>query len=109
MTVSVRLLRQGEERLANDMFNRIYHSDRSIEDFEWEFIKGPFGKSIYVVAVESDGDLIKIIGIQCAIPMELVRNGEVLLTAKSEDTLIDPSFRGMRIFEKMFDLLFEDL
>src|SRR5690606_2486804 len=84
-------------------------TNRSIADFNWEFMEGPWGPAIYVIAVdESETRYTKVVGIQCAIPIELKSSGgKVLRTAKSEDTLVDPAYRGQKIFERMYDLLFE--
>lgn len=108
MAIEIRLLQSHEAALANDFFNTIYKTNRSFEDFKWEFLEGPFGPAIYVVAVDtSESSVTKIIGIQCAIPIELIQsNGSRILTAKSEDTLVDPIYRGQKIFERMYDLLF---
>jgi GNAT superfamily N-acetyltransferase len=110
MGIQVRLIKEEERVLANSFFNRIYKSDRSTEAFNWEFVDGPFGKAIYVIAVDdSHNNETKIVGIQCAIPIELIKaSGEIVLTAKSEDTLVDPAYRGQKIFEKMYDVLFEE-
>lgn len=108
MAVTIRLLQPGEEHLANDFFNKVYQTIRPLQNFEWEFINGPFGKAIYVIAVDDSVlSFTKIVGIQCAIPIELISSqGQVILTAKSEDTLVDPAYRGQKIFERMYDLLF---
>ena len=110
MAILVRLLQEKEIGLANTFFNKIYKTNRTIENFRWEFWDCPFGKAIYVVALDiKDLSFPKIIGIQCAIPIELV-NGykETILTAKSEDTLVDPAYRGQKVFERMYELLFEE-
>ena len=109
MAVTVRLLQESEKQLANNFFNEIYKTDRPLKNFEWEFFEGPFGKAIYVVAIdESITAHTKIVGIQCAIPIEMISTqGNVVLTAKSEDTLVDPAYRGQKIFERMYDLLFD--
>jgi GNAT superfamily N-acetyltransferase len=109
MAITIRLLRDDEIQLANNFFNAIYQTNRPLVNFRWEFLEGPFGKAIYVVAIDdSVTDTVKIVGIQCAIPIELINGlGERVLTAKSEDTLVDPAYRGQKIFERMYDLLFE--
>lgn len=109
MAVTVRLLQESEKQLANNFFNEIYKTERPLKNFEWEFFEGPFGKAIYVVAIdESITEHTKIVGIQCAIPIEMISTqGNVVLTAKSEDTLVDPAYRGQKIFERMYDLLFD--
>ncbi len=108
MSIVIRLLQPNEFALANDFFNATYKSTRSLKDFEWEFQQGPFGASIYVVAIDDTvTDRVKIVGIQCAIPIQLVNaQGDRVLTAKSDDTLVDPSYRGQKIFEQMYELLF---
>lgn len=110
MAIEIRLLQEDEIELANNFFNAIYKVNRSIDNFRWEFLEGPCGKAIYVIAIDdSVTQYKKIIGIQCAIPMELINaNGDVLLSAKSEDTLVDPAYRGQKVFERMYDLLFEE-
>lgn len=109
MSIVVRKLSLEELPLANTFFNRIYHSKRSFSDFEWEFVNGPAGPAIYIGAVDTTiKEETKIVGIQCAIPLKmLASNGEEILTAKSEDTLVDPDYRGLGIFDKMYQLLLE--
>jgi hypothetical protein len=110
MGITIRLLKEDEAALANNFFNKVYKTARSFDNFKWEFIDSPFGKAIYVVAVDdSYTSEVKIVGIQCAIPIELIHSGGAkILTAKSEDTLVDPGYRGQKIFERMYDLLFEE-
>src|SRR6478609_6485041 len=110
MPITIRLLQDHEVELANIFFNKVYQTNRPIENFKWEFLNGPFGKAIYTIAVDdSTTTHTKIVGIQCAIPIELISSkGKIVLTAKSEDTLVDPSYRGQKIFERMYELLFEE-
>jgi GNAT superfamily N-acetyltransferase len=71
------------------------------------FLKGPFGPAIYVIA--KDKNTNKIIGSQAAIPYQISnRNQDIIKTAKSEDTLIHPNYRGQKISTKMYDLLFQE-
>lgn len=109
MAITIRLLQDSEKDLANDFFNTIYGTTRSRKNFEWEFFTAPAGKAIYVVAIDEAIGPQKIVGIQCAIPIELIgSDGTKVLTAKSEDTLVDPGYRGQKIFERMYDLLFDE-
>jgi len=109
MAIEVRLLKRDELKLANDFFNKIYRSNRTYAHFKWEFIDCPAGESIYVAAIDTAlVNEIKIVGIQCAIPLYMIDSaGEKILTAKSEDTLVDPDYRGQDIFNKMYQLLFD--
>jgi hypothetical protein len=110
MSILIRLLEEEELFYANSFFNEVYKTNRSYESFKWEFLNGPCGAAIYVAAIdESIKQELKIVGIQCAIPLIFVgNNDQKILTAKSEDTLVDPNYRGMQIFEKMYNLLFEE-
>jgi len=110
MSIVVRKLSPEELPLANVFFNRIYNSKRSFSDFEWEFVHGPAGPAIYIGAIDTAiKEETKIVGIQCAIPLKMLApNGSEILTAKSEDTLVDPEYRGLGIFDKMYMLLFEE-
>ncbi|MEX2234773.1 MAG: GNAT family N-acetyltransferase [Cyclobacteriaceae bacterium] len=110
MAVIVRRLLESEIGLANDFFNAVYKVSRSIDNFRWEFLHGPVGPAVYVVAIDdSIKTHTKVVGIQAAIPLQFQNsNGEVVSTAKSEDTLVDPSYRGQKIFERMYELLFQE-
>jgi hypothetical protein len=105
--IGISLLDESEIHLVNKFFNGIHNTTRTDEDFIWLFQSAPAGKSIYVVAKDLDTQMI--IGSQCAIPIELITaKGETILTAKSEDTLLDPNYRGLKIFDKMYQKLFEE-
>lgn len=110
MSVEIRKLRPEELPLANDFFNRIYGSARTFDDFKWEFMDGPAGPAVYVGAIDTSvKDTLKVVGIQCAIPLWMrTPEGQEILTAKSEDTLVDPDYRGQAIFDRMYQLLFEE-
>jgi GNAT superfamily N-acetyltransferase len=109
MAIEIRLLQDDELYFANRFFNETYKTNRSDKDFTWEFLNGPAGKALYVAAIDTAvTDRLKIVGIQCAIPLEMMCNdGTIILTAKSEDTLVDPAYRGQKLFERMYDLLFQ--
>jgi len=102
--VKYRLAQEEDYELINDFHNRIYNSSRTLEQFYWEFNNCPFGKSIYVIA-EDRGE---IIGTNCVIPIDLVTSDKkIIRSGKSEDTLVDPKYRGQKIFYKIYDFLFE--
>lgn len=102
--VKYRIAEVDDDEKINEFYNRIYQSNRTIEQFKWEFRKGPFGSSIYVIALDGD----KIVGTNCVIPFELVfQDGRKIMSGKSEDTLVDPDYRGQRIFQNIYDFLFE--
>ena len=102
--VEYKLASKKDYSRINNFYNRIYNRSRTIEQFEWEFHAGPFGPAIYAIA-EDKG---KVVGTNCVIPIHLVKsNGEVIISGKSEDTLVDPHYRGQNIFSNIYKFLFQ--
>lgn len=109
MNINIRLLRESEVETANEVYNLAYGNIRPNDFFKWEFLNGPSGKAIYVIAEDLDREGNKIIGTQSAIPIEFIgSDNQTILTAKSEDTYVHPDYRGQKLFERMYDLLFEE-
>ncbi len=103
--IEISLLKESEIEEVKNFFNFITNGYRDKEKFNWEFKDAPAGKAIYVIA--KDVITQKIIGTQCAIPIELITDsGNTILSAKSEDSIVHPDYRGMNIFEKMYQYLF---
>jgi N-acetylglutamate synthase-like GNAT family acetyltransferase len=102
--VTYRLASEKDYKQINNFNNRIYNSNRTLEQFYWEFHNCPYGESIYVIA-EDKG---KIVGTNCVIPIDLITSDKIIIkSGKSEDTLVDPAYRGQKIFYKIYDFLFE--
>ena len=100
-----RVAEDKDVEAINTFYNSLYISNRDRIKFEWEFNSSPAGKVIYVVAECEE----KIIGTQCVIPYYLTTHAnEIILSGKSEDTLVSPEHRGKNIFEKMYALLLEE-
>ena len=105
MSYEIRILNKHELNLANQLYAKVYGKTRSMNDFTWEFLEGPVDKAIYVGAFDGT----RLIGTQAAIPLYFVdKDGNRILTAKSEDTLLDPEYRGKGLFDKMYAVLFEE-
>ena len=102
--IEYRIALEEDYKNINDFRNRLYDSVRTMEEFYWEFHNCPYGKSIYVIAVDNN----KIIGTNCIIPIDLITaDNKIIRSGKSEDTLVDPDYRGQKIFYKIYDFLFE--
>lgn len=109
MNINIRLLKDNEVNAVNEVYNNAYGNIRPLESFMWEFVNGPWGKAIYVIAEDLDKVGNRIIGTQSAIPMVMINGkGERVLTAKSEDTFVHPDYRGHKLFDKMYELLFDE-
>ena len=102
--VTFRLAGRNDYENINSFYNRSYNANRTLEQFLWEFSNCPFGESIYVIA-EDNG---KIVGTNCVIPINLITSdNQIIRSGKSEDTLVDPEYRGQKIFYKIYEFLFE--
>jgi N-acetylglutamate synthase-like GNAT family acetyltransferase len=100
-----RLASDADIERINVFYNNIYNKNRTYEQFYWEYNSAPAGKAIYVIAEHNN----KVVGTQCAIPYYVIdKNNSQTLTAKSEDTLVSPDYRGKSIFENMYSLLIDE-
>jgi GNAT superfamily N-acetyltransferase len=99
------LIADGEYEACNDFYNRIHGRRRTIEQWRWEFVPSVYKCSqLPFAVVEDDG---RIVGTQALIPIRMIDEDGVFWTAKSEETLVDPDYRGQRLFEQMYRLLFD--
>jgi hypothetical protein len=102
--IKIRKLEDHEKNKAYDVVNRAYENKRSISQWEWEFVENPLGRSLFVIAERGD----RIIGTQAIILTPLNIKGLKILSAKSEETLVDKDYRGMAIFKEMYNLVFNE-
>lgn len=102
--VTYRLAHPSDYENINAFYNRIHQTNRTMEQFVWEFHDAPDGQSIYVIA-EDEG---KVVGTNCVIPINLLTSeNQIIRSGKSEDTLVDPEYRGQNIFYNIYAFLFE--
>ena len=100
-----RLIAEGEEELCNNFHNRIDKRKRTTQQCKWDFVLNNYNKKpIPFTVVEDDG---KIVGTQAFIPIRMIDKDGIYWTAKSEETLVDPDYRGNQLFEKMYSFLFD--
>lgn len=102
--INYRLATEEDIDSLLEIYNRLYQTNRSEDEFRWEFRDCPHGEGFHVIA-ESNG---KVVGMQAIIPLRFRNEKGEVLTGKSEDTLVDPSQRGKGIFEGMYQLVFSE-
>jgi len=98
MDVTIRELREADIEAVNAFHNAQLGMSRTVEQFRWEFLDGPYGPSTYVVA-EYDGE---IVGTHATLPVWLTRRGTRFLASKDEETALAPQFRGRGIGARLF-------
>ena len=107
MEICYKVLNDLNDETINGFYNSFHKSNRTSEEFKWEFCNSPKGKSIYVHAITPQG---KVVGAISVIPLEMINGlGETLLTGKPEDTMVDIfarlKYRKTDILKEMYDLL----
>jgi predicted N-acetyltransferase YhbS len=98
VSIAIRALRDTDVDAVNALHNEAFGTSRSAEEFRWEFMEGPYGPAIFVVA-ERDAD---IVGTHALIPVRLSRRGVILSAAKDEETLVAASLRGQGLAARLF-------
>ncbi len=90
----------------NDFYNEEYNSNRSWQQFKWQFIDNPLGPAIFYIATKND----KIIGTVSSIPYMLTdKFGNKILTAKREQSIVTSEFRGQGIYQELLKAIISDL
>ena len=79
----------------------MYQSNRSLANFNWLVLDNPAGRAVLFVAIIND----RVVGMQSLIPYVFVQNDKLIHTYKSEDTLVEQSFRGKGVFSKLYKMV----
>ena len=103
--VDVRLLTEKDIEASNELHNEAYDRRRTLNQWRWEFLPHRLECNQIPFAVADDGG--RIVGTQALIPIQMIDREGVFWTAKSEETLVASAYRGQKLFERMYDLLFE--
>lgn len=83
------------------MFHNLHYNDtRTPEGWIWKY-SGYDPDAVVFVTAKADG---KIVGTQGMIPVPILVNGKYYLSGKSEDSLLDPEYRGKQIFSELYKL-----
>ncbi len=103
--MEIRPVRDNEASLCNDFHNRIHGESRSLRQWRWEFVENNFddAQMPYVVAKEGD----RVIGTQALIPIRMIDGHGVYWSAKSEEALVDPEYRGRGVLGRMHDTVLD--
>lgn len=99
--MQIEFLKDGDIEECNDFHNRAYGTKRTLEQWHWQFDPQLSGKRPFVVAKEGG----RVVGTQALMPITMLDAAGDILTAKSEETLVDSSMRGRGVFQKMYDPL----
>ena len=88
---------QGDEHLIKDLYYQVFNKERSIPDWQWEFMDAPEGPS-NIRVIEDKGTIIGHIAL---IPVRFQYLDKEIVVGKSEDSSLHKDYRGKRLFGKL--------
>jgi len=101
--MNIRLIDINNADACNDFHNRFYGTERTIEQWMWEFTSNINNyPQIPFAIVEDEG---RIVGTQAFILVRMIDEDGIFWTAKSEETLLDTAYRGKNLLEEMYQFL----
>lgn len=99
--MKINFLSDDDINECNLFHNRAYGVNRTLTQWHWQFDVLLGGIRPFIVAKENN----RIVGTQALMPILMHNADGDILTAKSEETLVDPSMRGKGVFQKMYEPL----
>ena len=88
---------QGDEHLIKDLYYQVFNKERSIPDWQWEFMDAPEGPS-NIRVIEDKG---AVVGHIALIPIRFQYLDREIVVGKSEDSSLHKDYRGKRLFGKL--------
>ncbi|BEQ13524.1 GNAT family N-acetyltransferase [Desulfoferula mesophila] len=95
---------QGDERLLKELCIQVFNEERSIPDWQWEFMDTPEGPS-NIRVIEDKG---AIVGHIALIPIRFQYMDKEIVVGKSEDSSLREDYRGKRLFGKLEHQCFDE-
>lgn len=102
--MQIKLLNQNNKKAVIEFTNHYSNKKRTQSEWNWEFESFNISPQVFSIG-EQNGE---IIGTQAALPIPLRRNNQTVVSAKSEETLVRPDFRGNNVFALMYDQVFKN-
>lgn len=78
--------------------NAAYGNERTPEQWIWEYKSNYPNLSVFTVFKDNS----RIVGTQAMIPIYINIKGKRYLSGKSENTLLDPKYRGRNLFQELY-------
>jgi N-acetylglutamate synthase-like GNAT family acetyltransferase len=86
-----------------ELFNEVFHANRSISHWKWKFLDNPSGKVCIFVA--QDGN--RIVGQYAILPTWMNLHGEKVMGGQSLDIMTHPDYRKQGIFVSLAKQCFD--
>ncbi len=101
--IKMREIRSFDEKdihNAISLHNKLWNDNRTIKQWIWEYKSNYPNKFVFTV-IEDDGN---IIGTQGMIPIYINIKNKKYLSGKSENSLLNPKYRGGNLFQGLYEL-----
>lgn len=96
---------QSELNEMNDLFNKIFDRDRSLQIMLNQYTKNPLGYSYHSLILDKG----KIVGMNVYIPVFFRKNGEKVLFADSIDSMVDKPYRDYFNYHDMVQTAYKKM
>lgn len=89
--LKVRMFRNGEEKVVNDLFNEVFSETRTLDEWRWKFKELPLSHINVVTVAEIEGN---IVGQYANIPLLFKYKDKTVNFASPVDNFVVSAFRG---------------
>ncbi|MFW6195841.1 MAG: GNAT family N-acetyltransferase [Thermoplasmatota archaeon] len=105
----LREYKEGDEHQIINLFEEVWGEPMGVSDslefWNWQFKKNPFGNIYSVLGVDNDN----IVGQYTVVPVPMIADGKKFTGSLSLHTIVHPDYQGQRMFTTMADELYRNL
>ncbi|WP_106496122.1 GNAT family N-acetyltransferase [Lentibacillus sp. Marseille-P4043] len=96
--MAIRYYKTGDEGQIQELFKKVFNKERTLEHWEWKYIKNPQSLNPFILVYEEDQKIIGHIALWVA---NAYMEGKATKVALRVDTMVDPEARGKGIYRKL--------
>ena len=93
--IAFRTIEPRDFEQVNELSNRVFSRNRTLDQFLWEFRRGPLGPALEIVAVTPEDRVVGHLGL---LPNVVAIGSRSIKAGKGETLMIAPEYRGKGIF-----------
>ncbi|MCF6156169.1 MAG: GNAT family N-acetyltransferase [Candidatus Brocadia sp.] len=100
--IKARPYREGDEKSIIDLFNRVFDSSMTPEEWEWKYKKNPAitAPADWITVLEKDG---RIVGHFASMPFEVKYKNKTVKSGQAIDTMLDPTEKmGIKFLYELY-------
>ncbi|MEP9410035.1 MAG: GNAT family N-acetyltransferase [Candidatus Brocadia sp.] len=100
--IKVRPYREGDEKSIIELFNRVFDSPMTLEEWEWKYKRNPAVTVLadWITVLEKDG---RIIGHFASIPFDVKYKNKTVKSGQAIDTMLDPAEKmGIKFLHELY-------